>query len=71
MAKSKVELYRDEGEKKRWRWRVRAGNSEITASSGESFWSKWNAKRAAKKQFPDAEIVTVDEPPEQPPTPAA
>lgn len=33
-----------------WRWRVRAGNGKVTAISGESFASRGNAMRAARKE---------------------
>ena len=33
-----------------WRWRAVAANSRNVASPGEPFYSKWNAKRAAKKE---------------------
>lgn len=45
-----VQVYRDFAGK--WRWRVISGNNRITASSGESFRTRWNAKRAGHKQFP-------------------
>ena len=42
----KFEVYEDaSGEH---RWRLKAGNGEIVASSGESFASKQNAERAAQ-----------------------
>lgn len=31
-----------------WRWHVRAANGQITATSGEAFASRSNARRAAK-----------------------
>lgn len=47
MAKARTEVYSDgAGE---WRWRHRANNGQIDASSGESFASKSNAKRAARR----------------------
>jgi uncharacterized protein YegP (UPF0339 family) len=57
MAKAKFEVYADTGGK--YRWRLKDGNGEKVASSGESFDSKSNAKRAAqnvKATTPDAEI---------------
>ena len=38
------ELYQDEGGK--WRWRFKVANGQTVATSGESFASKGNAKRA-------------------------
>ncbi|MEX2235950.1 MAG: DUF1508 domain-containing protein [Dehalococcoidia bacterium] len=42
----KFEIYEDSGGK--YRWRLVASNGEPVASSGESFASKSNAKRAAE-----------------------
>lgn len=41
-----------------YRWRRRAANGEIT-SQGEPHRRKWNAKRAARKQFPGVPIVDL------------
>jgi hypothetical protein len=46
-SKDKTELF--QGADGLWRWRVQAANGQIIASSGESYSSKWNAKRAAKR----------------------
>jgi uncharacterized protein YegP (UPF0339 family) len=57
VAKAKFEIYADTGGNHRWR--LKDGNGEKVASSGESFDSKSNAKRAAqnvKDTAPDAEI---------------
>jgi len=57
MAKPKFEVYADASGK--YRWRLLDGNSVKVASSGESFDSRSNAKRAAenvKQTAPDAEI---------------
>lgn len=35
--KYEVEFYRDKAKRPLWRWRVKARNGEIVASSGESF----------------------------------
>jgi uncharacterized protein YegP (UPF0339 family) len=54
---AKFEIYSDVSGK--YRWRLKDGNGEKVASSGESFDSKSNAKRAAqnvKSTAPDAEI---------------
>lgn len=32
-----VEFYRDESEKKEWRWRVKAGNGQIIGASSEGY----------------------------------
>lgn len=39
-----IEIYKRMG----WRWRLVGKNGEILAHS-EAYFSKWNAKRAAKK----------------------
>lgn len=57
MAKPRFKIYTDEGGK--YRWRLLDSNSEKVASSGESFDSKSNAKRAAqnvKDTAPNADI---------------
>ena len=41
------ELYQDEGRK--WRWRFKVENGQTVATSGESFASKGNAKRAIEE----------------------
>jgi uncharacterized protein YegP (UPF0339 family) len=43
---AQFEVYEDKGAK--YRWRLRAGNGQIVASSGESFDSKSNAREAAE-----------------------
>ena len=51
-----AEIYRDKAYC--WRYRIRAGNNEIVATS-EPYFSKWNAKRAVRRLYPDAEIEIV------------
>ena len=41
--------------KRKWYFHAHAKNNKIVAAS-EGYYSKWNAKRAAKKVFPQAEI---------------
>lgn len=44
----KVEVYQDGASK--WRWRkLSEGNSQVIATSGESFDSKRNAREAARR----------------------
>jgi uncharacterized protein YegP (UPF0339 family) len=52
--RKRVQLYADEAGQ--WRWRVKAANNRITSSSGESFDSKENARRAAESAHPDVPI---------------
>lgn len=57
MAQAKFEIFADAAGK--YRWRLKDGNGEKVATSGESFDSKSNAKRAAqnvKQTAPAAEI---------------
>ena len=42
-----VRVYKDAQDK--FRWRLVAPNRRIVASSGESFWSRANAERAAAR----------------------
>ena len=43
----KVEIFKGADEK--WRWRLKAANHKVIATSGESFDSKPNAERAAER----------------------
>lgn len=45
-----------------WRWRRRAANGKIVASSGESFSSKWAALNSVPTEFEDTEVVVIPEP---------
>jgi uncharacterized protein YegP (UPF0339 family) len=44
---------------KPWYVRLVAANGETLAVS-EAYVTKWNAKRAAKKNFPEAKLVVVE-----------
>jgi uncharacterized protein YegP (UPF0339 family) len=52
----KIEIYRDVNGQ--YRWHRRAFNGAVTAQ-GESHKRKWNAKRAARRQFPNDPIVDL------------
>ena len=57
MAKPKFQIYSDASGK--YRWRLKDGDGEKVALSGDSFASKAEARRAAKRvkdTAPDAEI---------------
>lgn len=54
----KVELHKMGGGRQPWYLILIADNGEITAVS-EGYYSKWNAKRAAKKNFPGLDFVDV------------
>lgn len=49
---AKFEIYEDQGGK--YRWRLKDSNGEKIASSGESFASESNARRAAENVKRDA-----------------
>lgn len=50
-----VQIYRGKGFTSRWRYRVVAANGEIVDAS-QAYYSKWNAKRAARNNHPDLPI---------------
>jgi uncharacterized protein len=58
LAAPKFEIYLDVAGK--YRWRLKDGNNEKVASSGESFASRENAKRAARNVKTTAPTATVD-----------
>lgn len=49
-----VELFKDRAGK--WRWRHKTRNGMVVDTPGESFYSKWNAKRSAKRVHPGVEL---------------
>jgi uncharacterized protein YegP (UPF0339 family) len=53
----KFEIYADSSNK--YRWRLKAGNGQTVASSGESFDSQSNATRAAENVKANAGAATV------------
>jgi uncharacterized protein YegP (UPF0339 family) len=53
--KEHIEIFKSKGSLKRWYFHVKAGNGKITNAS-EGYYSKWNAKRAAKRSFPHIPI---------------
>ena len=59
MATPRFEIFRDLGGS--YRWRLKDGNGIKVASSGESFASRSNAKRAAKNVKATAPSATIDE----------
>jgi uncharacterized protein len=56
------ECYQDQGGK--WRWRFVVANGQTVATSGESFASKGNAKRAIEEFKKQVERASV--PPSEP-----
>lgn len=47
-----LEVYRQRGLLRRWRWRRVAANGRIIADPGEGYTRRWSAKRSAKQNFP-------------------
>lgn len=54
----KFEIYADASDK--YRWRLKASNGQTVASSGESFDSQSNAKRAAENVQENAGGASID-----------
>lgn len=54
-----IEIWRDINGK--WRWRYTAANGRTSATSGESFASKSNAKRAARRAGLSMAVAKVRE----------
>lgn len=55
-----IEVFKDKAGE--WRWRKKAGNNEIVASSGEGYKGHQDAWQAAHKEAgPDDRIVQVDD----------
>lgn len=60
--KSKFEVYEDD--KKEFRWRLKAGNNQVVASSSESYKEKASAEKAVasiKEHAAKAEVVEIKE----------
>lgn len=55
----KFEIYADASSN--YRWRLKAANGQIVASSGESFDSKSNAERAAENVRDNAGGATIED----------
>jgi len=53
----KVQIFKGNG-RQPWYIRLVSGNGQILNIS-EGYFSKWNAKRAARKVFPDIRIEVV------------
>lgn len=51
-----VELHKMSGGRQPWYLILVASNGEVVAVS-EGYYSKWNAKRAAKKNFPNIDLI--------------
>ena len=54
-----IQIFKGAGGRQRWRFRVVSSNGQIVAAS-EGYYSKWNAKRAAKKLHPGLAIRVVE-----------
>lgn len=53
----KVEVYRSSDLK--WRYRVVAPNGEIVGDSGQGYASRRGARRAVRREYPDATVVLL------------
>lgn len=51
-----LEIYRQGGILRRWRWRRVAGNGRIIAGPQQGYTRRWSAKRAALRNYPTDEI---------------
>jgi uncharacterized protein YegP (UPF0339 family) len=56
MADHYLEVYRDKGLLRRWRWRRKAGNHHIVEIPGQGFTRKSSAVRSARDAHPGDEI---------------
>ncbi|MDH4038831.1 MAG: YegP family protein [Candidatus Krumholzibacteria bacterium] len=55
----RAEVYKGRGLRQRWRFRIIArANGQIVEAS-EGYYSKWNAKRAIRRRYPNVQIETV------------
>ena len=52
-----IQLFKGEG-RQPWFLRLVASNGKVLSVT-EGYFSKWNAKRAARKNFPDAKLVDL------------
>lgn len=52
-----IEVYADR--QKRWRYRRKAANGEIVLVPGQSYSTRMNARRAARRENPKLAIVSV------------
>ena len=48
-----LEVYKQQGILRRWRWRRVAENGRIIADPGQGFTRTWSAKRSAMQNFPN------------------
>lgn len=49
-----IEIYRDTADE--WRYRVIARNGRVISDGSEGYYSKWNAKRAVRRLYPETWI---------------
>ena len=56
MAEHYIEVYRERGVFRRWRWRRKAGNHRIVETAGQGFTRKSSAVRSAQDAHPGEEI---------------
>ena len=58
MAETVVQIYRGQG-LRNWRVRLVSGNGRVLSIS-EGYCSRWNARRAAARIFPDLTVREVE-----------
>ena len=54
-----LEIFKGEGSFQPWRFRMVGGNGEVISQS-EGYFSKWNARRGARKTAERLDIPVVD-----------
>ena len=56
----KIEVFRETGDDKDWRWRIRSSNGKIVATSGEGYKRKTACVAMAEKVSHEIELVVVE-----------
>lgn len=60
MAATVVHIYKGKGARN-WRVRLVAKSNGRVLAISEGYFSRWNAKRAAARMFPDSPVIEVAE----------
>ena len=56
----KYEMYRDDSNKREWRWRLRAANGNIIAVSGEGYANKGDCRDIIDSVKASADAIVVE-----------
>lgn len=56
----RAEVYKGQGLRQRWRFRIIAVTNGQIVEASEPYFSKWNAKRAIRRRYPAIRIDTVN-----------